>query len=187
MGLGWTAGIGDPTATGYLTVAAYFGAAILCARAALRAQGAKVDCSKDSSVWLGMLCLFLILGINKQLDLQSLLTTLARTHSRAHDWYDGRQWYRTAFVIIIGSSAVLILSSLLWYLRLRSRAVRLPILGLAFSSGYVVLRAASFHHIARVDFYIPGMRWNWLIEVTGIAIVTTAAALYHPPGGRIGK
>jgi hypothetical protein len=173
-------------------VVAYFGAAVMCARAALSTSQPKADRHRKPSVerrfWVGMLCLFVFLGVNKQLDLQSLFTAVGRATAQAQDWYDERQQYQTAFVGAVGFASMLVLSMMLWRLQRSPGPVRLAIVGLAFTSAFVVIRAASFHHVDRLlGLTFLEMKWNWLIEFTGIAIVTTAAALYRGPGARTGK
>ena len=42
------------------------------------------------------------LGVNKQLDLQTLFTQLARDLAMAQGWYEERRRYQVAFIIAIG-------------------------------------------------------------------------------------
>jgi hypothetical protein len=40
----------------------------------------------------------------------------------------------------------------------------------------VLIRAASFHHIDRfIGESILGLRWNWVIEISGISLVLIAS------------
>ena len=75
----WRPGIGDPTFLGWVTVAAYFAAALACGRAWRLDRRARLagDRSSSPTFWLILSLLLAFLGINKQLDLQSLLTHLA--------------------------------------------------------------------------------------------------------------
>ena len=41
---------------------------------------------------------------------------------------------------------------------------------------FVLIRAASFHHIDRfIDARILGLKWNWVVEMGGISIVLVAS------------
>ncbi len=54
-----------------------------------------------------------------------------------------------------------------------------------FILGFVVIRAASFHHVdALLAARLGGVRWNWIFELSGISVVGLAAfrvALARPP------
>jgi hypothetical protein len=46
------------------------------------------------------------------------------------------------------------------------------IVGSTFVLGYVLIQAASFHHIDRfIDGRILDFKWNWVLEMGGIVIV----------------
>lgn len=77
---GWSFEAGDPTMTAWLTVGAYFLTAALCFSAYRCCQlTSNIDARcKDLTVsrwiWLGLFLFFLFLGVNKQLDLQTLFS-----------------------------------------------------------------------------------------------------------------
>ncbi len=198
--LGWSPRIGDPSIMGWLTVAAYFAAAIACgfaARAERRLHvggstvhpifwksdqfriapttGAKSPGRRASFWWLLLLAM-LVLGINKQLDLQSLLTAVGRRLAHEQGWYQDRQVVQRAFILgvaIVGAGGLALLAVLF-----RSVLLRRPLaaIGLVFLYGFVLIRAASFHHVdAFLKDEILGIRMNWLLELGGIACVLTSA------------
>ena len=68
----WAPGIGDPTVVGWVTVVVYAAVAFLCLSA--RNNVAMHEGRRVRTLWLGLGILLVILGINKQLDLQSLFT-----------------------------------------------------------------------------------------------------------------
>jgi hypothetical protein len=60
-----------------------------------------------------------------------------------------------------------------WY-----RRFTLAFIGLFFLLSFVVIRAASFHHIDRIlDLRILHLRMNWILELSGILIVAAAAGI----------
>src|SRR3954452_14044830 len=96
----WHPGIGDPTLLGWATVVGYFGAALLAYRALRLHQAAPP--SKDRRLlmgfWAVVLCAMVLLGVNKQLDLQTWLTEIGRDLARSEGWYQRRQVFQVAFI-----------------------------------------------------------------------------------------
>src|SRR5438105_1302226 len=80
----WRPGIGDPTFIGWLTVVAYAGAAVLCIRDALREKEAPAR----RAFWSILGVMMILLGINKQLDLQTWLTITGRRIALTEGWYE---------------------------------------------------------------------------------------------------
>jgi hypothetical protein len=192
MEVDWTPGMGDPTVGGWLSVAAYFGAGIVCARAAARversAPSAEGMSPNDRYFWVGACCFFMLLGLNKQLDLQSLLTEFGRAAAKSQNWYEERQRYRTAFVGVMTFAGALVLSSLAWHMRRSSPAVKLALAGLAVTFAFVVVRAASFHHLdSWFGAPVLGTTWNHVFELAGIVIVATAAMRYDRRDAEAGE
>ena len=191
MHLHWTAGIGDPSPIGWFTVAAYLVTAVLCSRAAAQAGWSSHSAMglgfTERQFWQAMALIFLGLGINKQLDLQSLLTEIGRVAARTEGWYGNRRTYQVLFIEALAVAAAGLVLVLLWIFRRSRPALKLAVLGLTFTTTFVVLRAASFHHVDQLlKHRLLGWRWNWIIELGGIAIVAIAALSYCrqtvPPG-----
>jgi hypothetical protein len=67
----WSPGIGDPTFFGWLTVALYLVTAYACWRVARQLRSANRDDRSETAVWAAVAMMFVALGINKQLDLQT--------------------------------------------------------------------------------------------------------------------
>lgn len=168
----WTPGIGDPTPLGWFTVVAYLAAAVACAMAARR--GAADPGAQR--LWNILAVVLLALGINKQLDLQTFMTQVGRDMSHHFGWWERRREIQAAFIFAIaGSGALTIL--LLWRsVATLQRNIRLALAGLIFVFTYVVIRAASFHH---VDVFIHsrlfGVKWNWILELSGLFVILFAA------------
>jgi hypothetical protein len=175
----WRPQIGDPNFMGWLTVAAYAVAAVLCFLAAYRCQvGADAGTARrQHRMWLGVALLMAFLCINKQLDLQSLLTDVGRILANQEGWYGDRRTVQRWFVIAVAAAGALIFVITAWKIRsiLRERIILL--LGLCSLLTFIVVRAASFHHF---DIFISskllGARMNWILELTGIALIALSAA-----------
>lgn len=181
----WMLGIGDPTFVGWLTVAAYFTTAWLCLRAARRARGlgdpyAMPD-PKIGWVWLGLVVLCAALGVNKQLDLQSLVTQIGKDMARSQGWYEGRRIVQTIFVVTIGVAAAVAGGIGLYWLRDRLAQIWPAIVGAVLMTGFVVIRAASFHHVDWLLYRATGaIELNWIFELGALACISWAAVRKVP-------
>jgi hypothetical protein len=174
----WSPGLGDNHFVGWLTVAVYLAAGLASAAVALR-LGRQGSEDRERRFWTIAAVLLLLLAVNKQLDLQSLLTVLARCHATLAGWYDVRRTYQIEFIYAVAFGGLVVMFLLALGLRGALGRVWPALLGLAFVTCFVVIRAASFHHmdglIGRVAL---GMRVNWLLELPGPLLVL-AVALYR--------
>jgi uncharacterized membrane protein len=176
----WRPGIGDPTVIGWATVVAYLIAAAGCLRAAWREP--RPDGSRwPSGFWLALAAMMLALGVNKQLDLQSLVTVVGRRVLRAQGLYGRRRTYQVAFILAVAATCAGLLAVLLRACRYSVRGRRLATAGMVFVLGFVIIRASSFHHVdALIAARLGGMKWNWIFELGGIAAVSLGAYRVAP-------
>ena len=174
----WSPGIGDPSVVGWVTVALYALAAILCFRCAswVKARADVVGRKLEVLLWRITAVTLCFLCINKQLDLQTAMTEFGRIVAYQQGWYAVRFKVQKAFIAVFALSGFLVLSWLLaatWHL---SRSLKLAIIGLCFIGVFVLIRASSFHH---VDVFLGkrffDAKWNWILEIGGISVVTVAA------------
>jgi hypothetical protein len=178
----WRPGIGDPTVLGWVTVAAYLVAALGSFWAAWREPRTDNQRpTRPAAFWLVLCGLLVALAINKQLDLQSLLTQSARDLLRSLGLYRQRRVLQVGFIGTVAVVCISAATALLWAARRRLPERWLALLGTAFIFGFVVVRAASFHH---VDVFlaarIGGMKWNWVLELGGIISVAVSAFRVGP-------
>ncbi|SDX89058.1 hypothetical protein SAMN05444358_11451 [Ruegeria halocynthiae] len=168
----WSPVIGDPTPMGWVTVAAYGITTILCFRAARTtvSQGMRL-------FWLALTVLLFALMINKQLDLQSGLTAAARCLSQMQGWYEDRRSLQIGFILVVMFSGIWVALVSLWLLRRHLSRIGLALLGFVFLICFVLIRAAGFHNLDALlstDFLF--IRINWLMELSGIALIALNAA-----------
>jgi hypothetical protein len=167
----WSPGIGDPTVAGWLTVILYLVTSISCWTLA-REHGIA---GLDRRAWRSISVLFLFLGINKQLDLQTALTEAGRFLAHYQGWYEQRQLIQLAFVTLIAVICLICAITLLVWVGDAPVSTWLAVVGATLVMGYVLIRAASFHHVDRfIGSRIFGFRWNWILEMGGIALVLFA-------------
>ncbi len=181
--LTWTPQIGDPTPIGWFTVAAYVLVAVLCAFTGWRVRGNPPRANLHTRFWFALTPLFVLLAINKQLDLQTLLTVLGRDIAQADGWYADRRFVQVFFIFLLGVGGLAALGGLCYALRRVLALYALTLLGLVFLICFIVVRAASFHHIdAMLRLSVAGLRVNALFELGGIACVAAGALLVAARG-----
>jgi uncharacterized membrane protein len=175
----WSPGIGDPTIVGWVTVALYAVAAALCWRAAReyrKLQPKKAIRPLEITLWRILSIALWFLCINKQLDLQTAFTEIGRIISHRDGWYAERKVYQEMFIAglaLCGAFCACLLLVITWQM---SRSIKLAVFGLCMLGVFVVIRASSFHH---VDLFLHsnvlGIRWNWILEISGIVVIALAA------------
>jgi hypothetical protein len=173
----WHLGIGDPTPIGWLTVAAYFLAGWGC-WTVFSTAGQNSAARRSARVWLLIAMALLALGINKQLDLQTALTAFGRSLARSGGWYERRHEFQIFFIAAIGVAGIVALALMAWLLWPPSWGRGTALAGLLFLCCFVLIRASSFHH---VDIFLGqtvlGLRWNWILELSGIGLVGAGALI----------
>lgn len=194
----WSVGIGDPTVMGWLTVVAYLAAAWLCLRAFMvekagpprpyrQAIGALLRVVKKhwpappaparrAGLWLVLASLLAALGVNKQLDLQSLLTEIGRVTAIESGWYENRRAVQVGFIGATLVTAAAAVAALWWFARGHLRDFRLALGGMVVLLGFVIVRATSFHDMdSLIRESVGGVTLNAMLELGGIGLVAVAA------------
>jgi len=129
------------------------------------------------TLWLGLAVVLLLLGINKQLDLQTVVTELGRIAAKAHGWYGSRRPVQLVFIFVVALIGLGVFRAVLLLAQGELRRMRVVLLGTLFLVCFVTIRAASFHHIDRLlGTDIGGFRMNWIIEIGGILLIIVGAS-----------
>jgi hypothetical protein len=172
----WSPGIGDPTIGGWVTVVLYFLAAVSTWKTANIVRVKERFVTSEKNMWRAISILFVALGINKQLDLQTALTEFGRVVADYQGWYNERQIVQVWFIISVAVACILIACVLLILARKSPAPTWLALVGTTTVLAFVLIRAASFHHIDRfIGETILGLRWNWVLEMGGISAVIVAS------------
>ena len=175
----WSPGLGDNHPMGWVTVGVYLLAALASARAA-RGMGRVGTEGRERRFWWIAFAVLLFLGVNKQLDLQSLMTMLARCHASLAGWYDDRRELQRAFIYAVAAGGLMMIGLLALLLRGILGRVWPALLGLGFVCGFVLIRAASFHQMdGLLGTVALGLRVNWLLELPGPLLVLAVALSRH--------
>jgi hypothetical protein len=173
-GFEWRPQIDNPNFVGWLVVAFYGLAALVCARAAVLASSNR---SKSAAgIWRGLALVLGFLGVNKQLNLQTLLIVLGRHWAVAAGWHGQRRTVQLAFSLAFGLG----LGLLLVWLKIRhggffqrNRPVLWGLLVLAF---FVALRCSTINHANQVlGLGSNDKEWAWALEVAGSTLIGIGA------------
>ena len=167
----WSPQIGDPTVAGWGTVVAYAVCAALGFVALFRAKN-----GRERIFWALVTVAMLSLGVNKELDLQSMFTAAGRCLSQLQGWYEERRVFQRNFIIGLLMVAGLFLALVLWLMRGCLRRNGLALLGLAFVTAFVAVRAVGFHHFeALINSRLLDIRYNVLFELFGLVLIAANA------------
>ena len=126
-------------------------------------------------LWLLITITMVLLGINKQLDLQTLLIQAVRDRAYAHGWYNDRRRYQVDFILVISAAAVVFGIGLSLRLRRVLRRVIVAVAGLGMLVVFVLIRASSFHYVDRALSMGGRFRVNAIVELSGIGLIIGAA------------
>ena len=154
----------------------YLLTSVSCWTLARKLGSAGIECR----AWRSISVLFFFLGIDKQLDLQTALTEAGRYLAHYQGWYEQRQLIQLAFIALIAVMCFICAITLLVWVEDAPVSTWLALVGTTLVMGYVLIRAASFHHVDRfIGHTILGLRWNWILEMGGIALVLFASQWRH--------
>jgi len=172
----WHVGIGDPTPVGWITVAAY----ALAAWLAWRNVGAARRTAVPESFWIALTGLMIALGLNKQLDLQTWFAQAGRDMALEQGWYEQRRVVQALFIAALAAGAL----ATVWWARRQWQTLwheyRAAFVGVCVLLTFIVIRAASFHHIdmiLRSDLGATPL--HRVLEIVGVLIVAAGCAWWH--------
>jgi hypothetical protein len=172
----WVAGIGDPSPMGWITMAAYAAAAALAARNVFAARRS----AAPVGFWLALAVMMLLLGINKQLDLQTWFGQTGRDVALSQGWYEQRRTVQAGFIALLGVGAMTLVAAARRYWAARWSDYRWVFLGVLLLVVFIVIRAASFHHIDElIHFDLGKTSLGRALEVVGVIIIGVACLQWH--------
>lgn len=144
----WKPGIGDPTILGWVTTIGYIIAAALCGLYALRARKMDHEVNvvhrpSSSVFWWGLTVFMLLMGFNKQLDLQVLVLQIARQISKEQGWFAERDIVRKWIIVGSAFMGLILMAWLGWTCRCAWRRYILAVAGIALLILFVLIRASG--------------------------------------------
>lgn len=167
----WHPGIGDPNVTGWLTVGAYALAMLLgylCHR--------RTAPGPERRFWLVVTLVMAVFGVNKQLDLQTWFTQVARDLALQQGWYESRRVIQGIFIFWLCVAAWGLRAWIGIRLGTMSAGARQAGVGLVLLAAFVVMRASSFHHVdVMLGLSLANVRVNVVMEIGAISVIAWAA------------
>lgn len=171
--IGWYPTIGDPSFMGWFTVFAYFCTFIISLKVCSISKYIFARSrQRQKQLWYVIAAIMLFLCVNKQLDLQSFFTGVARYIFKQNDLYEDRREYQELFIIGIALMGSVIAVCVVAGLYKVIKKHWLALIGMFLLMLFVVMRAASFHHMDLfINYTVVGIKMNWLLELSGITLV----------------
>lgn len=178
--MNWTPSIGDPSVMGWLTVFAYLIAAVFAYRVYLKSHliFRRHWRERQQRLWLIIAIILAALCVNKQLDLQTLLTDIGRYIFLAFGFYEFRRIFQVLFIGLVFFGGLVVVLKMFLIYRDVLRHHYLAISGLCLLMVFVIIRAASFHLVdTLINYRILGLRMNWVLELSGVGLILANALL----------
>ncbi len=163
----WLASLGDFTPLDWVITALYLVASFAC----WRAGGPR---TREARWWRWMAVALLLLGINKQLDVQTLLLHALRAALKAGGLYGYKQAISVVFLILLAAFVARMTLALVRSGRRMSRGLMTSFVGLIVLLVFVLLRSAI---IARSGLsQSPVFALHLFVELSGVALCGVGAA-----------
>ena len=174
---GWHPHWDNPDWRGWTVVAAYVAAAALCAWAALAQGKMGTEERHCSAIWLLLALGLLFLGINKQLDLQTLLIDLGRRTVQASGWIDERRRVQLAVCALLALAMLAAFCFVPARFRDFFARNRRALAGVTVLLIFILIRTASINHVFEwMNIRSDDKKWTWILEVGGSGCLALAAA-----------
>ncbi len=139
----------------------------------------------DRVVWCTICGVILLFAINKQLDLQMLITDIARTAAKEYQFYDVRKPFQIRIISLFASLGFSTFILLLYLLRKSHRSIFLAMGGMICLFSFLVLRLISYHKIEVIlNRSIGAFNLFGGIEVFGIFLICCSVVWYYKKQSR---
>ncbi|GAA6167713.1 hypothetical protein [Sessilibacter corallicola] len=173
LNIHWHPTIGDPTPAGWLTVGLYLFSALLALVITLNSHKVFFDeQNRQKAFWFIASLVLLFLSVNKQLDLQTLFTELARAVAIEQGWYKERKIIQKLFILGIFVLSIILSIYLIYFFRKSLKYNLVAILGISLVLTFVIIRATSFHASdVLINYRLFNLKMNWILECSGIVLI----------------
>ena len=163
--------MGDATPLGWLITVGYLLTAVRSILAARAAKSFRSEATAHPWWWIAGFAL--LLGINKQMDFQTLFIEWGRAASRSLGAYEHRRLIERGFLIVAGISVLLLMAHWIRHYRGFVRGHWLLFCGVAVILVRCGLRAAGILHAGdETDDALPRLG---LIEALGVSLMLAGA------------
>jgi hypothetical protein len=91
-------------------------------------------------------------------------------------WYEQRRMFQFWFITALLGAGLIALLVAAWLVRSAIRPNLLTLAGAVFLGVFIMIRAASFHHVDKLlGLQLGGFRMNWALELSGIFLIVAGA------------
>jgi hypothetical protein len=169
----WDFRVGDPSFIGWFITLAYLVLLFWIIKLISNLVSSQTyDRRRLIGFWVIVFLIYLFFGINKQLDFQTFLTATGRCMSKIEGWYRERREFQLNVIMAgLAATAVFMFGFLIYFRTIITRS-SLAILGVSCSLVFVVLRAASIHHVDqlfKIEFF--NIKAHAIMELSGVVLV----------------
>ena len=174
---GWSVGFHDNDPLDWIVTLGYLAAAGFCIYAWLQEKRSGPR-GVIPRFWLVLAILMALLGINKQLNFQTLLGQIGREAVEDEGLYARRRTIQKLFIFSFCAVGAGVFAGLIWWVRRQWKRYIPALIGLALAGLYAVIRAATFHHVLRD---VSGPRHHPLsqeaLEISAVILTSLGASL----------
>ncbi len=139
--------MGDPTLEGWTITGVYALAAVCCFAAGRRERRGGAGSDRFPRFWFLLGVVLLALTVNKQLDLHGGVTAVGREVAMTTGLDDHRRTLQALFIAGVGVCLFIAAGAILRSAGRRPLRFPLACAGIAMLVSFILLRAASFHHV----------------------------------------
>ena len=182
--IGWSFHVGDPYLMGWVIFTAYIIVSLLCLFVGVSTRKLERGHEKKKTIilWLGLSVFMVLLGINKQLDLQTLFFSIGRLIARSQGWFDKRREVQGLF--IKGFTFICFVSLVTGYYTFKQQLIKniFVLIGIILLLSFIIIRAASINHVEFIPEQIHILGSNhmkYVIELGGIVLVGFGARIEY--------
>ena len=172
----WVLGFNDPYLLSWIMVAIYVLTAALAVAVARRGRFPAPTHRRERAFWAVLAGVLILMAINKQADLQTLVMATGRCVIQTRGWGDQHVLLKglilTGLVLAAFGSA----AAVAWALLPTLRRTALPLLGVALMAVFIVFRAAETLNVLGPLRALAHSYWpDRILELSGPAVILVAA------------
>jgi hypothetical protein len=172
--------VGDPTVLGWTTFVLYLLASVCSLRCGFT-DGKLENRSEVGQVWRVQAGVLLLLGLNKQLDLQTPLIQFGKRLALSWGWYEYRSVIEIAFFAGLAVLIGLVVMRHAQAARSFARKHPLAASGDVLVGAYILIRTIYMDHLDGImGFSLENVPGLWSGEILGLILVTSGAIQARP-------
>jgi hypothetical protein len=177
---GWSVRAGDPDVMSWTIFTGYVVVSSLCLYAGIvrRRIEFRSEAQSEPVMWFLVSLFLFLLAVNKQLDLQVLMTASGRALAHMQGWYSVRRKVQMVFFSVFAISGVWLLWFGLRRFRIYLRENILLCAGLGLIATFILISAAYDTNVWRIPEslrFFSGARMKNIVEFGGILLVGVSA------------